>query len=65
MLVGWAFLPVSELENTNSDGQECPSYESLKTQHALRSDLARIIHQPEGVSLRFLFHSTIFTQSGR
>ncbi len=37
MLVGWAFLPVSELENTNSDGQECPSYESLKTQFALRS----------------------------
>ncbi len=40
MLVGWAFLPVFALENTNSDGQECPSYKSLKTQLALRSYLA-------------------------
>ncbi len=39
MLVGWALLPVSEFETTNSDGQECPSYVSSTIQVLLRGHL--------------------------
>ncbi len=41
MLAGWALLPVSEFETTNSDGQECPSYESSTTQVLLHGYLER------------------------